>query len=132
MIAEEIIAPKSQQINSAGLQSQTQTVCYFKSKKKNHTETTANILPTEITEISLPASFTPIPYIDKLVQLPSKIIRGNPDFHFDLRTPEKFASQDNSIGATLHQFRFQSAAIFQFSQFKRTQIISPMCNPFTD
>ena len=48
-----------------------------------------------------------MPGITKLLQVPIKTIRSNFDIHIDPNTSEKFTSQDNSFGATSHQFQFQ-------------------------
>ena len=56
----------------------------------NNTETTEVDPAAEVTEISLPTSFTLIQVFEKPLQIPRKTIHSGFDTHFDPNSSEKF------------------------------------------
>ena len=79
--------------------------------------------------ISIESSFNLIPGNRIPLQVLTKTIRSNSDFHNDPHTSEK-KSQYSSCGATSHQIEFQNNATFSSSQSNRTQRKTK--NPFND
>ena len=97
----------------------------------NITETIESIPYTQFTEISLSTSSTLVSGNNTPLQVPTKTIRSTSDTYSDPNTSEKFASQDNSLGAASHSFEIQKTAFLSFSHFARIERILALYNPFT-
>ena len=102
----KLFAQKPQQNISAGIQFETQTTSMILVPKINNRKNFENISQTEVADFSIPINFTLIPRITIALQVPRKTIRSNSGIRNDSNTSEKFTSQDNSCGATSHQFQF--------------------------
>ena len=101
-ITERNFALKSNQNTSAGFAPQTTSISVI--LNINDTETTGSISPTEVTGLTIPASFDLIPGINTPQKVPAKIIRSNSHFYKEPNTSEKITSQDKYSGVSSHPF----------------------------